>query len=117
MTQELDAAVAESVAAPGRTAGTLRINALGMAAKRLIGPALGRFHRAHPEVILDIVIDDSLSDIMAGRFDAGIRVGERLEKDMIAVRLSPDMPMLAVASPDYLAVHGEPQSPEDLHRH
>ena len=49
------------------------------------------------------MIDDGLSDIVAGRFDAGIRVGERLEKDMIAVRLTPDVTMLAVASPDYLA--------------
>ncbi len=117
MIQELDAAVAEVVAATGRTAGTLRINTIGMAAKTLIAPALGRFHRTHPDVVLDIVIDDSLSDIVAGRFDAGIRVGERLEKDMIAVRLTPDIPLLAVASPDYLAVHGEPHLPEDLHRH
>lgn len=117
MIQELDAAVAEVVAAAGRTAGTLRINTVGMAAKLLIAPALGHFHRTHPDVVLDIVADDSLSDIVAGRFDVGIRVGERLEKDMIAVRLTPDVPMLAVASPDYLAVHGEPQSPEDLHRH
>ena len=91
MMQEMDAAVAEAVAATGRTAGTLRINTLGMAAKKLIAPRLGRFHRAHPDVVLDIVIDDGLSDIVAGRFDAGIRVGERLEKDMIAVRLTPDV--------------------------
>src|SRR6266849_3874108 len=106
MMQELDAAVAEAVAATGRTAGTLRINTPGMAAKKLIAPRLGRFHRAHPDVVLDIVIDDGLSDIVAGRFDAGIRVGERLEKDMIAV-----------ASPDYLARHGEPKTPAALHRH
>ena len=67
--------------------------------------------------MLDIVIDDGLSDIVAGRFDAGIRVGERLEKDMIAVRLTPDVQMTAVASPGYLAQHGEPKSPTDLHRH
>jgi DNA-binding transcriptional LysR family regulator len=117
MMQELDAAVAEAVAATGRTAGTLRINTLGMAAKKLIAPRLGRFHQAHPDIVLDIVIDDGLSDIVAGRFDAGIRVGERLEKDMIAVRLTPDVEMLAVASPDYLAHHGEPKTPADLHRH
>lgn len=115
--QEVDAAVAEAVAATGRTAGTLRINTLGMAAKKIIAPRLGRFHREHPDVVLDIVIDDGISDIVAGRFDAGIRIGERLEKDMIAVRLTPDMPMLAVATPDYLARHGEPKAPADLHRH
>jgi DNA-binding transcriptional LysR family regulator len=67
--------------------------------------------------VLDIVIDDGLSDIVAGRFDAGIRVGRRLEKDMIAVRLTPDVKMLAVASPGYLARHGLPRTPADLHRH
>jgi DNA-binding transcriptional LysR family regulator len=115
--QELDAAVSEAVAATGRTAGTLRINTLGMAANKLIAPRLGRFHRAYPQVVLDIVIDDGLSDIVAGRFDAGIRVGERLEKDMIAVRLTPDVEMTVVASPDYLTRHGEPKTPTDLHRH
>jgi len=114
---EMDAAVAEAVAATGRTAGTLRINTLGMAAKKIIAPRLGRFHRAHPDVVLDIVIDDGLSDIVASRFDAGIRVGERLEKDMIAVRLTPDVKMLALASPDYLSRRGEPKTPADLHRH
>ena len=115
--QELAAAVAEAVEATGRTAGTLRINALGMAATKLIAPRLGRFHRAYPQIVLDIVIDDGLSDIVAGRFDAGIRVGESLEKDMVAVRLTPDVEMIAVASPDYLARHGEPKTPTDLHRH
>ena len=117
MIQELDAAVAEAVEATGRTAGTLRINTLSMAADKLIAPRLGRFHRAYPQVVLDIVIDDGLSDIVAGRFDAGIRVGERLEKDMIAVRLTRDVEMTAVASPDYLTHHGEPKTPADLHSH
>jgi DNA-binding transcriptional LysR family regulator len=108
--REMDAAVAEAVEATGRAAGTLRINTLGMAARKVIAPRLGRFHRAHPQVVLDIVIDDGLSDIVAGRFDAGVRVGERLEKDMIAVRLTPDVEMVAVASPEYLAHHGEPKN-------
>src|SRR6202008_1059312 len=115
--QDLDAAVAEAVGATGRTAGTLRINTLSMAADKLIAPRLGRFHRAYPQVVLDIVIDNGLSDIVAGRFDGGIRVGERLEKEMIAVRLTPDVKMLALASPDYLSRRGEPKTPADLHRH
>src|SRR5258705_11499011 len=117
MIQELGAAVAEAVASTGRAAGALRINTPSMAAKKIIAPRLGRFHRANPDVVLDIVIDDGLSDIVAGRFDAGIRVGERLEKDMIAVRLTPDVEMLAVASPDYLSRSGEPRTPADLHKH
>jgi DNA-binding transcriptional LysR family regulator len=117
MILEMDAAVAEAVASTGRTAGTLRVNTLGMAAKKIIAPRLGRFHRTHPDVVLDIVIDDGLSDIVAGQFDAGIRVGERLEKDMIAVRLTPDVRMLALASPGYLSQRGVPATPSDLHSH
>lgn len=114
---EMTDAVAEASAAAGQTKGSLRINTLGMAARQIIAPRLGRFHRQHPDVVLDIVVDDGLSDIVAGRFDAGIRVGGRLEKDMVAVRLTPDVKMLAVASPDYLLRRGVPQSPADLHGH
>jgi DNA-binding transcriptional LysR family regulator len=117
MFREMDDAVAQAIGATSRTAGTLRINTLSMAAKKIIAPRLGRFHKSHPEVVLDIVIDDGLSDIVAGGFDAGIRVGERLQKDMIAIRLTPDVPLLAVASPEYLARSGEPKTPADLQRH
>ena len=75
----LDSAVAEARTATGRVAGTLRINALAWPSEA-IAPRLGRFHAAHPDVVLDIVIDDGLTDIVAGRFDAGIRVGQRLEQ-------------------------------------
>jgi len=114
---ELDAAVSEAVGAAGRVAGLLRINTPGVAATKLISPRLGRFHRAYPDVQLDIVIDDGLSDIVADRCDAGIRGGERLEKDVVAVRLTADMEMMAVARPDYLNRHGTPKIPADLHAH
>jgi DNA-binding transcriptional LysR family regulator len=117
MLREMDDAVAQAVGTTSRPAGTLRINTLSMAAKKIIAPRLGRFHKTHPDVVLDVVIDDGLSDIVAGGFDAGIRVGERLQKDMIAVRLTPDIKLLAVASPEYLARSGEPKTPADLHRH
>ena len=115
--REMDAAVAEATEAAGHTTGTLRINTLGIAARTIISPRLSRFHQAYPEVLLDIVVDDALADIVVGRFDAGIRVGGRLEKDMIAVRLSPDLNMVAVASPGYLAARGVPKTPADLHSH
>ncbi len=115
--QEIEAATAEAITATGRIAGTLRINTLALGAETCIAPRLGRFHRAHPLVTLDIVVDDSLADIVAGRFDAGIRVGEHLAKDMIAVRLTPDRAMTAVAAPAYLARHGTPKTPADLHQH
>jgi DNA-binding transcriptional LysR family regulator len=117
MLREMDDAVAQAVGSTSSTAGTLRINTLSMAAKKIIAPRLGRFHKACPDVVLDIVIDDGLSDIVAGGFDAGIRVGERLQKDMIAVRLTPDVRLLAVASPEYLARCGEPKKPADLQSH
>ncbi|QNH11185.1 LysR family transcriptional regulator [Xanthomonas sp. SI] len=117
MLREMDDAVAQAVGSNARAAGTLRINTLSMAAKNVIAPRLGRFARAHPQVVLDIVIDDGLSDIAGEGFDAGIRVGGRLQKDMVAVRLTPDIELLAVASPDYLARHGEPKTPADLARH
>lgn len=115
--REMADAVAEAREATGQMSGTLRINTLGMAARTVIAPRLARFHRSHPDVVLDIVVDDALSDIVAGRFDAGIRVGGQLEKDMVAVRLTPDLRMVAVASPDYLARQGTPKSPAELHKH
>lgn len=117
MLREMDEAVAQAVGANARAAGTLRINTLSMAAKKVIAPRLGRFANAHPEVVLDIVVDDGLSDIAGEGFDAGIRVGGRLQKDMVAVRLTPDIELLAVASPDYLARYGEPRTPADLGHH
>jgi len=114
---ELDAAVAEAASTRERPAGMLRINAPRTAAIRLIAPRLGRFHRDNPGVILDVTVDDALTDIVAGRFDAGIRLGELLEKDMIAVRLTGELEMMAVASPDYLTRHGTPETPDELHNH
>jgi DNA-binding transcriptional LysR family regulator len=114
---ELDAAVAEAVSTRDRPAGMLRINAPRTAVMGLIAPRLGRFHRDNPGVILDVTVDDALTDIVAGRFDAGLRLGELLEKDMIAVRLTGEMEMMAVASADYLARHGTPETPDELHSH
>jgi DNA-binding transcriptional LysR family regulator len=115
--REMAVAVAEAGEATGKMSGTLRINTLGIAARTIIAPRLSRFHQAHPDVVLDIVVDDALADVVAGRFDAGIRVGGQLEKDMVAVRLTPDLNMVAVASPDYLARRGTPKSPAELHDH
>jgi len=115
--EELEAAMAAAIAAREHPAGPLRINAPRYAALAIIAPRLRRFHHNNPDVALEIVVDDGLTDIVAGRFDAGIRLGERLEKDMVAVRLTDDLEMMAVASPDYLARAGTPESPADLHAH
>ncbi|UXA68931.1 LysR family transcriptional regulator [Xanthomonas prunicola] len=115
--REMAAAVAEAGEATGQMRGTLRINTLGIAARTIIAPRLAGFHHAHPDVVLDLVVDDAPADIVVGRFDAGIRVGGQLEKDMVAVRLTPDLNMVAVASPGYLARRGTPKSPAELHDH
>jgi DNA-binding transcriptional LysR family regulator len=117
MLRDMDEAVAEAMGSNARAAGTLRINTFSMAAEAIIAPRLGRFGHAHPDVVLDVVISDGLSDIAAEGFDAGIRVGGRLEKDVIAVRLTPDVQLMAVATPEYLARHGEPKAPSDLAQH
>ncbi|WFP60098.1 LysR family transcriptional regulator [Mesorhizobium sp. WSM4904] len=113
---ELDDAIAEVQAARDSPAGSLRINAPRIAAMRFIAPILGDFQRAYPDVALTVIVDDLLTDIVGGRFDAGIRLGERLEKDMVAVKLSDDLQMAAVAAPAYLEGRAVPRHPQDLHR-
>ena len=114
---EVDAAVGEARTACEAPTGTVRINVTSPAAKWFLAPLVSRFLAAHPDIVLDIVIDDRLTDIVAHRFDAGIRFGEWLEKDMVAVRLSDSLEMMAVASPQYFDRHGRPQTPRDLGRH
>jgi DNA-binding transcriptional LysR family regulator len=98
-------------------AGIVRINMPRIVAYHLITPHLGEFNRRFPEITLDITLDNDLRDIVAGGYDAGIRLGESLEGDMIAIRLGPAMQMVAVAAPDYLATHGIPETPRDLAQH
>ncbi|MES0096088.1 LysR family transcriptional regulator [Mesorhizobium sp. M0019] len=114
---ELEGAVADAHASRGRPAGSLRINVPRIAATRFIAPILGDFRRAYPDIALTIIVDDMLTDIVEGRFDAGIRLGERLHKDMVAVKLSEELEMAAVAAPSYLEHRPIPRHPADLHHH
>lgn len=114
---ELEGAVADIHAARDRPAGSLRINVPRVAAVRFIGPILGDFQRAYPDIALTVIVDDTLTDIVRGRFDAGIRLGERLERDMVAVKLSGDLQMAAVAAPVYLENRAIPRHPQELHQH
>lgn len=100
-----------------RPAGTVRIHAFRSAAEACLEPILAGFAQTYPDVVLDITLDDEVVDIVAGGFDAAIRIGEVIERDLVAVRLGPDMCQIAVASPDYLAAHGRPEHPRDLVRH
>jgi DNA-binding transcriptional LysR family regulator len=100
-----------------RPSGTIRITAGEHAASRALWPALKVFLPQYPEISVEIVVDYGLSDIVAERYDAGVRLGEQLAKDMIAVRIGPDMRMVVVGSPAYFKKHKQPKSPRDLTDH
>ena len=101
----------------GRPMGTLRLNVPRMASRALLEPILAAFLAAHPELRVDVTLDDGLVDIVAGGFDAGIRIGEMLDRDMVAVRIGPDLRMAVVGSPAYFAMHKKPGHPRELHAH
>lgn len=103
--------------AQGRPAGLVRIHAFHTACDEFIAPVLGRFAEACPDITLDITVDDTVVDLVAGGYDAGIRLGEVIERDLVAVKLGPDLRMIAIASPFYLARNGTPETPRDLLRH
>jgi DNA-binding transcriptional LysR family regulator len=113
----LDAAVAETTAKPDVISGRLRLTVPRIAAELVLAPRLAAFTTAYPEVTLEIVIEDRLVDLVAQRFDAGIRLGERLAKDMVAIEVGGRQRLVVVATPAYFARHGKPRKPEDLLHH
>jgi DNA-binding transcriptional LysR family regulator len=100
-----------------KPAGHLRLTVPRPAAKMVIEPVLSKFLFAHPAITLEIVTDSALTDIVRDRFDAGIRPGHRVERDMIAVRVGEDACPTVVASPGYLRRHPGPKTPKDLAAH
>jgi DNA-binding transcriptional LysR family regulator len=100
-----------------KPAGTIRITTADHAARTIIWPVLQRLLPDYPDVHVELSIDSAFSDIVSDRFDAGVRLGEALAKDMIAVRIGPELRMVVVGSPDYLARCGVPQTPQDLAAH
>lgn len=98
-------------------AGNIRLNAGEHAVSAVLWPALKPFMLRYPDINIEITVDNGLADIVDGRFDAGIRLGDQVAKDMIAVRIAPDMRMVVVGSPDYLQRHGTPQTPYQLDQH
>ncbi len=99
-------------------AGTLRLNVPTIAARLMLPDIAARFLEAHPKITLEIVAEDSFIDVLAAGFDAGVRYGERLERDMIAIPIGPRRQRyVAAAAPAYLARHGTPVRPEDLLEH
>ena len=114
---EIDGKLASLTALRERPAGTIRLTAGKHAARSVLWPAIDRLTAEHPDIHVEIFVDSGFTNIVAERFDAGVRLGEALEKDMIAVPISPRLRMAAVAASPYLAAHGIPRTPHDLARH
>ncbi len=115
--RDLDLALGEVDAFRKRPSGTLRINTNETAARLLLRTVVPTFLARHPEMSLDLVTEGRLVDVVAEGFDAGIRLGEAVPQDMIAVRFGGKTRFMAVASPDYLAGRAAPQTPDDLKHH
>jgi DNA-binding transcriptional LysR family regulator len=100
-----------------KPAGTIRITASEHAANTILWPVLARLLPDYPDIRVELTIDQSLTDIVAERYDAGVRLGEQVAKDMIAVRIGPDLRMAVVGAPSYLANRPTPRTPHDLTDH
>lgn len=103
--------------AQGRTAGTLRINGSEIAIRMLLETLVPKFMMQYPDVELDLVAQGQLIDIVEKGFDAGVRLGDAIPKDMVSVRLGPDVRFVSVASPDYLAARPALKTPDELAEH
>ena len=114
---DYEAAIESVNAFRDRPCGVLRLSVLPPAVDFLLTPLLPRFLKQYPDIRIEISSEAALTDIVAERFDAGIRIGERVERDMIAFRVSGDVRIKLVASPDYLARRGTPAHPQDLREH
>lgn len=115
--QEIEAEMAAISEMGGRPAGTVRITATDHAIDSVLWPRLMPLLRRYPELKVELHADYRLVDIVAERYDIGVRLGDQVAKDMIAVRVAPDMQMVMAATPAYLAAHGEPKTPQDLLQH
>jgi DNA-binding transcriptional LysR family regulator len=100
-----------------RPAGTIRITAGEHAAESILWPALATLLPDYPDIKVELIIDYGLTDIVAERYDAGIRLGEQIAKDMIALRIGPDFRMVVVGAPAYFAKHAKPKKPQELTAH
>jgi DNA-binding transcriptional LysR family regulator len=100
-----------------RPSGRVRITASRTAAQLVIAPVLPRFVRSYPEIVLEVLIEPGLTNIVARRFDAGIRLGESLEKDVVAIPVTGPLRIAVVATPRYFATHPAPSTPHELRQH
>ena len=111
------ASLAEVAAKPGEAVGRLRLSVPRAAVPFVLEPVLPAFRERHPRVEVEVVLEDRLVDIVAGGFDAGVRLTEIIERDMVQLRLTPAFRFVVVGAPSYLARYGTPKRPEDLLEH
>ncbi|QAY75637.1 LysR family transcriptional regulator [Sphingosinicella sp. BN140058] len=101
----------------GAPAGAVRLTTFGYAARTILAPRLPAFLIDHPDVSVEVIVDDRLVDLVAGGFDAGIRLGESIDQDMVAVPVGPKLKTVVVGTPDYFRRHPQPEHPADLADH
>jgi len=114
---EIDAELAALSELREKPAGTIRITATEYAVDTILWPKLAKFLRQYPDIKVEMFMDNGLADIVAQRFDAGVRAGEQVAKDMIAVRIGPDLRMAVVGAPSYFQKRPQPTKPQDLIDH
>ena len=114
---EIEAELAALADLRDKPAGTIRITAGDHSADTILWPALAKLLPLYPDIRVEIIVDYGLTDIVAERFDAGVRLGEQVAKDMIAVRIGPDQQMAVVGAPAYFAGRTKPKTPQDLMAH
>ncbi|MCS6471885.1 LysR family transcriptional regulator [Burkholderia thailandensis] len=114
---EIEAELSALSALRDTPAGVVRIAAGEHAADLLLWPVIERLLPDYPDITIEIVIDNGLTDIVEQRLDAGVRLGEQVAKDMVAVRIGPDVRMVVVGTPAYFARYAEPKTPQDLMAH
>ncbi|KQV30259.1 LysR family transcriptional regulator [Rhizobium sp. Root1203] len=113
----IDSEIAAVSALRDKPTGIIRLTTFRHAARSVLWPVVSSFLMNYPDVQVELSVDEGLTDIVASRFDAGIRIGEQVQKDMVAVRIGPDLRMAVVGSPAYFANRKIPQTPRDLEEH
>ncbi len=115
--EEISAELAQLSALREKPSGSVRISAGEQAAELVLMPAVQKLLPQYPDIAIEIVVDNGLTDIVAERLDAGVRLGEQVAKDMVAVRIGPDVRMAVVGSPDYFERRSRPRTPHELTEH
>src|ERR1700730_8060868 len=115
--EEIDAELSALTELREKPAGTIRITTGEHAAQAVLWPALTGLLPRYPDIKVELTIDYGLTDIVAERYDAGVRLGEQVAKDMIAVRIGPDVRMAVVGAPSYFARRAKPKDPRELTAH